>query len=151
MAELRTSEHFHTILDFAFGIADRGIPLSLVLIEPDGWPSGELDQGQRDALDRLVRDVVERTRSSDRITRLSDHRMVALLMDCNRQGALIFADRLQVAAGAFSLMSGCTVSCSIATYTEAMDEPADLLEAAYTALEQAHRFGGDRIEIFGDA
>lgn len=150
MAELSTVDHFRTILDFAFGIADRGIPLSLVLIEPDDWPEGELDADKREALERLARDVADRTRRSDRVTRLSDHRFAALLMDCNRQGALIFADRLQVTAGAFSLMSGCTVSCSIATYAEGMETPDDLLGAAAAAMEQAHGFGGDRIEIYGD-
>lgn len=150
MAELSSVEHFRTILDFAFGIADRGIPLSLVLIEPDDWPGEELDEDRREALERLARDVAARTRRSDRVTRLSDHRFAALLMDCNRQGALIFADRLQVTAGAFSLLSGCTVSCAIATFTEEMDSPDDLLNAASSAMERAHGFGGDRIEIYGD-
>lgn len=151
MAELSSSEHFRTILEFAFGIADRGIPLSLVLIEPDDWPDGELPAERAEALAQLARDVAGRTRRSDRVTRLTDACFAALLMDCNRQGALIFADRLQVAAGTFSEMSGCTVSCAIATFAEGMASSTDLLAAARSTLETAHRSGGNRIEIFGDA
>lgn len=150
MAELSSSEHFNTILDFAFGIADRGVPLSLVLIEPDDWPAGELPGDKAEALEQLARDVADRTRRSDRVTRLTDTCFAALLMDCNRQGALIFADRLQVAAGEFSTMSGCTVSCAIATFAEGMGSSSDLLDAARATLSTAHRSGGDRIEIFGD-
>lgn len=147
MAELTKPEHFDTVLDFAFGIADRGIPLSLVLVEPDGWPGGALTEEQEEALRRLSTDVAERTRRSDRVTCLGGARFAALLVDCNRQGAVIFADRLQVAAEAFSLASGCTVSCGVATYGWAMKQAGDLLDAAVSALERAHETGGDRIEI----
>ena len=57
MAELSSVEHFRTILDFAFRIADRGVPLSLVLLEPDQWPEGKPGEEQRKALERLARDV----------------------------------------------------------------------------------------------
>lgn len=150
MAELSTVDHFRTILDFAVGIADRGIPLSLVMIEPDGWPEGEPGVEQRAALEQLGKDVAARTRRSDRVTRLTDRRFAALLMDCNRQGALISADRLQMAAENFTGMSGHSVSCAIAVYRDDMEGPEALLAAAGEALEAAHRAGGDRIEIFGD-
>lgn len=147
MAVLTPPEHFHIVLDFAFGIADRGIPLSVVVIEPDGWPDGEVEGSDREALERLAADVASRTRRSDRVSRVADARFAALLVDCNRQGALIFADRLQVAAGPFSEMSGRSVSCGIATFGWGMETPSDLLDAAAAALARAQEGGGDRIEL----
>lgn len=140
-------EDFQTILDFAFGIADRGIPLSLVMVEPDGWPDGDLSEAQREALDGLAAAIGDRTRRSDRVARPTDTRFVALLMDCNRQGALIFADRLQLAAGEFSARVGTTVSCGVASFGWGMKSPGDLVTSVEAALSRAHAAGGDRIEI----
>jgi len=140
-------EDFQTILDFAFGIADRGIPLSLVMVEPDGWSEGSLSEAQRQALDGLAEAIGERTRRSDRVARLTDARFVALLMDCNRQGALIFADRLHVAAADFAAQAGTTVSCGVASFGWGMKTPADLMTSVEAALVRAHASGGDRIEI----
>ncbi len=146
MSQLTPPDHFDLLLDFAFGIADRGVPLSLVVMAPDGLtenPGPEI----RSALTRLRSDLAGRTRRSDRLTLREDGRFVALLVDCNRQGALIFADRMTVAAGAFSLMSGLTVSCGIASYREEITSPEMLEAEAVRALEMAHASGGNRIEI----
>jgi hypothetical protein len=149
MAQLSSPEHFHTVLDFAFGIADRGVPLSLVLIEPDGWSESELDPEERAAVERLAADIAMRTRRSDRITRLTLTRFAALLVDCNRQGAMIFADRILVAAEPFGLGIGATVSCGIATVGEGMKSAYDLVAAAATALDRACEAGGGRVEVHG--
>lgn len=150
MAELSSSDHFQTILDFSFGIADRGIPLSIVFVEPDGWPAEGATAEQRDALEVWAAVVANRVRRSDRVTRMTDTCFAVLLMDCNRQGALIFADRIQMAAEDFSAASGCSVSCGIANFAGGMKETQDLLAAARKAVDVAHSNGGDRIEIFGD-
>ena len=146
MSKLTPTDEFDLLLEFAFGIADRGVPLSLVVMAADDVadPPGPEIQS---ALDRLEADLVSRTRRSDRITRRPDGRFVALLVDCNRQGAMIFADRMSLAAGAFSLMSGRTVSCGIASYREGMPSPDALEHAANRALEVARGLGGNRIEI----
>lgn len=146
MSPLTPSREFDLLLEFAFGIADRGVPLSLVVMAPDGSME---DAGAEllSALSRLEADLVGRTRRSDRIARRDGGRFVALLVDCNRQGAMIFADRMSMAAGAFSLMSGLTVSCGIATYREGMEGPEALERAAVRALEMARSAGGNRIEI----
>ena len=140
-------EDFQAILDFAFGIADRGIPLSLVMVEPDGWSDGEVPEAHREALEGLAAAIGERTRRSDRVARLAGARFVALLMDCNRQGALIFADRLQVAAADFCATAGTTVSCGVASFGWGMKAPGDLVEAVEAALSRARAEGGDRIEV----
>lgn len=147
MTRFIDNEHFTIILEFAFGIADRGIPLSLVIVEPDGWPGEGLSDQQREAVESLASDVGGRTRRSDRVARLTEARFAALLMDCNRQGALIFADRLQSAAKDFSTRTGTTVSCGVASFGWGMKSAKDLVDGAAEALERAHRDGGDRVEI----
>lgn len=146
MSQLTSGKDFDLLLDFAFGIADRGVPLSMVVMAPDDVPESPGSE-VRSALARLKADVVGRTRRSDRITLRPDGRFVALLVDCNRQGALIFADRMSLAAGAFSLMSGCTVSCGVASYRAEIPTPESLEHAAIQALEQARSEGGNRIEV----
>ena len=149
MSQLTPTAEFDLLLEFAFGIADRGVPLSVVVMAPDNVPD-EPGPELRSALTRLESDLASRTRRSDRMCRRPDGRFVALLVDCNRQGALIFADRMTVAAGAFSLMSGCTVSCGIATYREGLESAEALESAANGALATAQAAGGNRIEIAGD-
>lgn len=146
MSQLTIPQDFDLLLDFAFGIADRGVPLSLVVMAPDRLPEVPGPDVVASLL-RLESDLANRTRRSDRLTRRTGSLFVALLVDCNRQGALIFADRMTEASSAFSLMSGLSVSCGIACYREGMKSPKDLEEAAKRALEVAHSSGGNRIEI----
>jgi hypothetical protein len=141
MNRLSAPEHFSTILEFAAGIADRGIPISLVLVEPDA-STGMPESGE---LDALVGDFSQRVRRSDRCTRLTDNRFAALLVDCNRQGAMIFADRLQMAASGDGFAR--TISCGIATWGRDMSSHTDLLKSAERALRRAQEAGGDGIEL----
>ena len=141
MAELSKPEHFEIVLDFAFGFADRGIPLSLVLIEPDKLPADE------EGLAQLESDLLRRTRRSDRVTRLGDARFAALLVDCNRQGALVFADRILEGTVEFVESSECPVSCGIATFAREMRSSLDFVAAAAGALARAHEKGGGAIEL----
>jgi PleD family two-component response regulator len=129
---------FAIILEFAAGIADRGIPLSLVLVEPDA-------QIEPVDLDRFAAHVATRIRRSDRFTRLSETRFAALLVDCNRQGAMIFADRLQSIPEVNGL--DLTLSCGIASWSEPMKAYGDLVSAAEGALDLARAAGGGAIEV----
>ncbi|MEJ2538857.1 MAG: diguanylate cyclase [Gemmatimonadota bacterium] len=143
MRHLCSPEHFSTILEFASGIADRGVPLSLVLVEPDGWADSPTAEAV-EALEALARKYLRHTRRSDRMTRLSSVRYAVLLVDCNRQGAMLFADRLQaVTAGP---PGGVTISCGIATWGPDMESHEDLVTAAARALRRAQSGGGNGIE-----
>lgn len=147
MAQLTSLEQFRIILEFAYGIADRGIPLSVVVAEPEGWPAEAPTGAMAQALERLSSDIAARTRSSDRVAILEGARFAALLVDCNRQGALIFADRLTMAAEVFTDLSGHMVNCGVATFGEGMSSAQDLLDAACAALERAHGEGAGPIEL----
>ena len=131
-------DHFAIILEFAAGIADRGIPLSLVLVEPDGDPEAAF-------LDRFAEQAATRIRRSDRFARLTDRRFAALLVDCNRQGAMIFADRVQSLPKAES--REITLSCGIPWWTEPMKRHGELMAAAEGALDRARSAGGGAIEL----
>lgn len=139
---------FKTILDFAFAISHRGIPLSLVMVEPDGWSDGASAPGTPESLEGFVAEMVNRTRRSDRLACVAGARYVILLMDCNRHGALIFADRLREAAGSFGAETPFALSCGVASVGWGMKAPEDLLAAATGALDAARKAGGDRIELY---
>lgn len=142
MADLSKPEHFDIVLEFAFGFADRGIPLSLVLVEPLDLPDS-----RRGVLTQLEDDILRRTRRSDRVTRITDRRFAILLVDCNRHGALVFADRLQQTLSDFVEASGCPVSCGVATFGRDTRTPSEFMNAAGGALQRAHEAGGGTIEL----
>jgi len=138
MIQSSEPEQFVTILEFAAGIAGRGIPLSFVLVEHDGVADPE-------ALERFAAQVEMRIRRSDRFAKVSDTRFAALLMDCNRQGAMIFADRLQSIPKPEEM--DLTLACGIAWWSEPMKSYGDLVAAAEAALERALSAGGGAIEL----
>ncbi len=145
MTNLTTPEDFETVLRFAFGIADRGVPLTLVSmamvsLAVDGADDGTVEE-------RLGGLVVGRCRKTDRVAHLGKGRYRALLAVCNRQGALIFADRVVQAVEELLADSGVTLACGVATWTPDMTTPEELVEAADAALERARHVGGDRIEV----
>ncbi len=146
MTNLTTPEDFETVLRFAFGIADRGVPLTLVsmamvsLAVDGSEPSPVLEE-------RLRELVAGRCRRTDRVAALGQGRFRALLAVCNRQGALIFADRVVEAVEDILADAGVTLACGVATWTPDMNAPDELVTAADHALERARELGGDRIEV----
>lgn len=138
MIQRSEPDHFATILEFAAGIADRGIPLSLVLVEPHGVTDP-------DTLEQFAAHVGTRIRRSDRFARLSESRFAALLVDCNRQGAMIFADRLQSIPRTDEMEL--SLVCGLAWWSEPMKVHGDLMAAAEAALERARTAGVGAIEV----
>lgn len=145
MTNLTTPEDFETVLRFAFGIADRGVPLTLVSM---AMVSLAVDGGKDPAVEERLRSlVVGRCRRTDRVAALGEGRYRALLAVCNRQGALIFADRVVQAVEELLADAGVTLACGVATWTPDMTAPEELVQAADAALDRARTQGGDRIEI----
>jgi len=142
MAELTTAREFDLILDFAFGIAGRGIPVTVVSVGPAA-PAGGI------AHEELAERVSACTRSSDRIAPDGGDGWIALLIDCNRQGALVYADRVLERCGAWE-RENVGVTCGIATYAEGVETPEALVEAAISARRRAPADGGSRIGIHGE-
>jgi len=142
MTDLSTTREFDLILDFALGMAGRGIPLCLVSVAAEGGSEGA-------AHDQLAELVAEATRYTDRIAPDGRGGWIALLIDCNRQGALIYADRVLERCAAWEASNG-RVLCGIAAYSEERASRDAMLEAAIAARVQAGASGGSPIGIHGE-
>jgi GGDEF domain-containing protein len=114
--------------------------MAMVSLAVDGLTDAAVDE-------RLKGLVIGRCRRTDRVAALGEGRYRALLAVCNRQGALIFADRVVQAIEELMADSGVTLACGVATWTPDMTSPEELVAAADAALERARSLGGDRIEI----
>lgn len=152
MSNLTTPEDFETVLRFAFGIADRGVPLTLVSMAMVSVAvEGDLALGgsgwTQDAEAHLREVIASRCRRTDRVAAIESGRYRALLAVCNRQGALIYADRVVHACEELFGDADVTVACGVATWTPEMSSATELIEASEEALERARKMGGDRIEI----
>lgn len=142
MAPLSTPAEFRLILDFAIGIADRGLPLAVVRIAPpgeEGVPEGP-------SLDRLQAAMAYLSRKTDRVTMPEPGRFDVLLVDCNRQGALIFADRVLQGLEGWQNVAGVELACGIACFAPTLSTSDALLAAADEARRHAFT-GSRRVEI----
>lgn len=132
--------HFRILFDFAFAAGDRGIPLTLVLTELAGFEEYRRTAGSDAAADALRRyaDLLGgTTRDMDLTVRLHGARFLSLLRDCNLQGGLVFADRVQQIARSIEEEYGLSVAVGVATYEESMEESDQLLAAAKSALARS--------------
>jgi PleD family two-component response regulator len=140
---LSNRNHFDIVYDFAFHVATRGVPVTLVIFQVDGDPGESHLTGFAEALRSA-------TRTTDLAARLSEHRLVALLVDCNQHGGLIYADRVLDAAREHLDQEGLTASAAVAAYEKEMAGPAALLARAEATLDGAVAAGGDRTMVPSD-
>lgn len=123
--------HFELVYSYLFHGADRGVPLTLMLLStPAPTPEAMRTLGER---------IQDMTRSSDLVAHLGGGRFIVILLGSNISGARIAADRveealLQVATG--------PVSIGMAAYQQGMKESSELLKVVDEALQQAEREGG---------
>jgi len=123
--------HFELVFSYLFEGADRGVPLTLLLISTPA-PTPDVMR----ALGERIQDVA---RSSDLVAHLGNGRFVVTLLGSNLSGGRVAADRfetvlLEVATG--------PVALGLASYKEDMKEATDLLAAVDKALQQAEANGG---------
>lgn len=146
------SSHWHLdmIFDFVFELGDRGVPMTLVLFEIDGL-AAHVAEGGADAKDAALRGfgrvLAEGSRKMDLTARYGEERFMSLLLACNVQGGMIFADRTRAEAKGITASTGLTLSAGVAAYTGEMKERADLETAVKRCLEAAQLAGGDRIGL----
>lgn len=123
--------HFELVYSYLFHGADRGVPLTLMLVstgvaDPEGL--------------RVLGEAFQKyTRAADLVAHLGEGRFAVLLMGCNISGGRIAADRLEI--GIQSLTSG-RVAMGLAAYIPEMKESSELLEAVDKALRAAEAAGG---------
>ncbi|MCG6956047.1 MAG: GGDEF domain-containing protein [Gemmatimonadetes bacterium] len=123
--------HFELVYSYLFSAADRGVPLTVMLVA-----TGVTDN---DGLRFLGEKLQIATRASDLVAHLGEGRIVVLMMGTNISGARVAADRVELSLQ--GLTPGQT-SIGIAAYVPEMKESSELLEAVDTALRAAEAAGG---------
>ena len=133
--------------------AREGKPLALLLIDLDHFKRVN-DGGGHAAGDLVLQRVAARLRSTvrgmDAVVRLGGEEFVALLQDCDADGAAVVAEAIRVAVRDIALPEGCglprlTASIGIAAYPEHAGDLEQLLAAADRAMYVAKQAGRDRI------
>ena len=147
---LSSQWHFDVIFDFVFELGDRGVPMTLALFELDGLGAHVAERGadaKEAALGGFGRMLAGAGRKMDVTARYGDERFMCLLVACNVQGGMVFADRIRTEAEEFTASTGLTVCAGVAAYTSDMKERDDLSTAVSRCLEAAQLAGGDRIGL----
>lgn len=145
--------HFRILFDFAFAAGDRGVPLTLVLLEIEGFEEYRMRSGSdraAEALRHFAGLLGGTTRDMDLTVRLHGARFLSLLRDCNLQGGLVFADRVQQLARSLEEKYGLSVAVGVASYEDSMEEADDLFDAAKRALARSVREGAGAVHTSRD-
>ncbi|HEY8755198.1 MAG TPA: EAL domain-containing protein, partial [Candidatus Dormibacteraeota bacterium] len=133
--------------------AREGKPLALLLTDLDhfkrvndgaGHAAGDL------VLQRVAARLRAMVRGADAVVRLGGEEFVALLQDCDADGAAVVAEAIRVAVRDITLPEGCglarlTASIGIASYPEHAGSLDQLLAAADRAMYEAKQAGRDRV------
>jgi diguanylate cyclase (GGDEF)-like protein len=143
--------HWDTVFGIVFAAGDRGIPLTLILLEADhflGWAREKSPDEVESMLNALGVALGSTTRQSDLAARLDERRFAFVLLDCNLAGGRLVVDRLDSLLDPVREMSGLTFSMGVATYQKEMVRSEQLVAAAESALRTAQSRGGDQIEFY---
>jgi diguanylate cyclase (GGDEF)-like protein len=142
-------------LDFEVDRAQRfGHPLSMLILDVDDFKqiNDEIGHLQGDEVLEYVADAVhEETRTIDLGARYGGDELALLLIETDREGARILAERLRqrVREDEVPLREGgsmkVTVSVGVATLPDCADTLESLVDAADHALLRAKRAGKDKI------
>jgi diguanylate cyclase (GGDEF)-like protein len=133
--------------------AREGKPVALLLTDLDHFKRVN-DGGGHAAGDLVLQRVAARLRATvrgaDAVVRLGGEEFVALLHDCDADGAAIVAEAIRVAVRDIALPEGCglprlTASIGIAAYPEHAGDLEQLLAAADRAMYMAKQGGRDRV------
>ena len=123
--------HFELVYSYLFNGADRGVPLTLMLV---ATPAPD-----RDVMRALGERIQSTTRTSDLVAHLGSGRFIVILLGTNLSGGRIAADRVETALQGVAVG---TVAIGLATYRAEMKESSDLLKAVDDALRKAEAAGG---------
>lgn len=140
--------------------AKRGDDLSVVLFQLDEYDAFRQEHGGDAAeqlLQKLDEALRETVRDSDVVGRYDRDQFLTLLLGEDSRGAYMYADRIQQKLSRLAIEgsdgslidSGTTMSTGIATYSEDLATPDDLVQAAQRAADRAAAEGGDRILVAG--
>jgi diguanylate cyclase (GGDEF)-like protein len=135
---------------------DQQRPLSVLFCDLDHFKRYNDASGHSagDAVLREVAHVIEQSvRNVDIAARYGGEEFVVLLVETDRETALVVAERIRErirAAGFTAHNVPLTVSIGVAGYPDDADRREDLLNKADWAMYLAKRRGRDQVAIFGD-
>jgi len=142
--------HWDTVFGVVFAAGERGIPLTLILLEVNRFQEWGVNREQAEVdgvLDLLGQALGSTTRQSDLAARTQDGRFAFLLMDCNLAGGRLVADRLDVVLAHLRTKSGLSFNMGVAAHNRDMARGEDLVGAAENALRVAQARGENEIEF----
>jgi GGDEF domain-containing protein len=134
---LANSLHFDLVYGYLFAAADRGVPLTLMLVT-----SPAPDEPALRGLGARIKDM---TRTSDLVAYLGDTCFGVLLVGCNLSGGRLAADRVEMALVEVAIGP---VSIGLASFQSEMKEASELFEATNEALRRSEAAGGG-LEMVG--
>ena len=144
--------HWDTVFSVIFAAGSRGIPLTLILLEIDGYERWVVERGPNEVdkvLVALGRSLGATTRQSDLVARIQEERFAFLLLDCNLAGGRLVADRLDALLDPIRQASALSFSMGVAAYNRDMTRWEDFLGAAESVLTEAQERGENQMEFFG--
>ena len=132
----------------------NGLPVSLLLVDIDGFRALNARRGQRAgdaALNTLAVELTQLLRANDVVGRTGADELAVLMPDTGIEGARAAAQRLVAAIerGEIEGAGYVTVSCGVAEHQRGGSLEA-LMGAAAAGLERARRAGGSRVAALGD-
>lgn len=154
LTELPNRRHAQIFLDTEFGAAERGRSLAAVLFDLDHFKEYNDTHGHAagdEALRAMAGILSTHSRQMNLCARYGGEEFLAVLSECDEEGAVGFAERIREALRDAPVDGRpLTVSAGVAVYDRTMHLPDDLVAAADRALYRAKRDGRDRVAVAGD-
>ena len=138
--------HAVVFVEAAFAAAQRGIPLTVVLFDVDGFKDFNDTHGHMEgdtALQAIAQVLMKSTRRMNLTARWGGEEFLSMLSDTPVDGGLIFAERVLSEVHQAFPDGSVTLSAGLARFVPEMDSPARLLAAADRAMYAAKAAGGD--------
>ncbi len=154
LTNLPNRRHVEIALDREFGAAIRGRKLGVVMYDIDHFKQFNDTYGHAvgDEVLRTFGSVLQKfTRRQNVSGRYGGEEFISVVSDVDRDGILIFANRVREAIKNTELPWGqVSVSGGVALYQEGMGSHEVLVAAADRALYAAKDAGRDRVEVASD-
>jgi diguanylate cyclase (GGDEF)-like protein len=145
---LANRRHARMTLEREFAAAQRGRPLSVVMLDLDHFKAYNDRHGHREgdvAVRAFGEALAKSTRQMDLSARYGGEEFLVILSSSGLDGAQAFARRLRAAFAAHpGNIHGLTVSAGLATYNPTMRSMDELIVAADQAMYLAKQGGRDR-------
>jgi diguanylate cyclase (GGDEF)-like protein len=146
---LPNRRHLAVFLEWAWAAAVRGRPMSVVIFDLDDFKAVNDEHGHA-AGDKVIRAFAEvlsnRGRKMDLITRFGGEEFLSVLVDCELDQALMYADSIRQKMEEVPFDWGpVTVSGGVACMEPGMTSPDVLIAAADRALYRAKEEGRNRV------